>query len=162
MGSNDGRERAPIAASGRAPQNVYSLQQTLILDETMPSALDAQPSVPLSIFGTDLSGLQAIVRYLHEHGALSFSQIATLLNRSPKTIWTTYQHARAPSFPFVEDGLRVPVARFAPRDLSVLEVLVTHLAALGFTNAETARLLALDARTTWTVRKRAERKGVRV
>ena len=38
------------------------------------------PTLPLSIFSTPLSGLQAIVRYLRDTRHLSFSEIATLLN----------------------------------------------------------------------------------
>jgi len=127
-------------------------------DGLQDALFTTEPSVPLSIFSTELSALQAIVRYLHEARRLSFSDIAELLNRSPKTVWTTYAHAKLLSFSYVEDALTVPLSRFSRRDLAPLEALVTYLSRLGFSNVETARLLRLDPRTTWTVAKRAERK----
>ncbi len=128
--------------------------------ETVEAPSFSDVSVPLAIFSTELSALQALVRYLHERRAYSFHQIAQLLNRSEKTIWATYQQAKHSSFRFSESSLVIPVKLFATRTLSPLETVVSYLASLGFSNVETARFLSLDPRTTWTVRRRVAKKEV--
>ncbi|MBU1623037.1 MAG: hypothetical protein KKH52_02535 [Nanoarchaeota archaeon] len=51
--------------------------------------------LPLSIFkDRSISVLEAIVEYLHEAKNLSFKQIALLLNRNERTIWTVYDRVR--------------------------------------------------------------------
>ena len=51
--------------------------------------------IPISIFSDrKLSALESIVFYLHDKHNLKFSQIAVLLSRDPRTIWTVYQRAR--------------------------------------------------------------------
>lgn len=141
--------------------SIYSFQQSLSLPEVSRSIIATDElSVPLSIFSTKLSALQALVRYLHEERLLSFTEIATLLQRSPKTIWTTYQQGRKERFPFIAGGLSIPVTIFSSRLLSPLEALVSYLSQLGLKNVEVAHALNLDPRTTWTVAKRAKKKGV--
>lgn len=150
MRSDDERQEATL---------IYTTAETLHCPREEHLILaHAEPSVPLSIFSTKLSALQALVRYLHEARSLSFSEIGVLLGRSQKTIWTTYQAARKASFPYREDGLTIPLARFSRRQLAPLETLVTYLAELGLSNVESARLLSLDPRTTWTAKQRAKKK----
>jgi len=144
-----------FANDGTAGTLIYTSQHSV---SPLSFSSGEEPSVPVTIFSSQLSGLQALVRYLHERRGLSFAQIATLLNRSQKTIWTTYAAVKDETFFFVETGLEIPLASFAVRDLSVLETIVFYLSSLGFSNVEVARSLALDPRTTWTVKKRAEKK----
>lgn len=154
----------------RQPDFIFLSQHTLdFSSQETPSSLSSsdllsfdEPAVPLSIFSTSLSAFQALVRYLHDHGDYSFTEIGRLLNRSQKTIWASYQQARHLPFSFSEGGLAIPLARFASRQYSPLETIVTFLGELGFSNVEIARALNLDPRTTWTAKKRAaEKKGVR-
>ena len=51
--------------------------------------------IPSSIF-TDrsVSVLEAMVRYLKEKKNLTYHEIAVLLNRDDRTIWTVYQRAK--------------------------------------------------------------------
>ncbi len=52
-------------------------------------------SIPLRIFSDrTLSVLEAIVEYLHEKENLSFHQIALLLNRDDRTVWTCHNRAK--------------------------------------------------------------------
>lgn len=163
---NDKNRVAPanVGLTAEPPRSVYSSTESRLIATAEPrrglqdALFSTEPSVPVSIFSTELSALQAVVRYLHDARQFSFSEIAALLNRSPKTVWTTYAHAKSAKFPFVEDALTVPLSRFSRRDLAPLEALVTYLLKLGFSNAEAARTLKLDPRTTWTAAKRAERK----
>ena len=52
-------------------------------------------SIPSNIL-TDrsVSVLEAIVKYLKEKKRLTYHEIAVLLNRDDRTIWTVYQRAR--------------------------------------------------------------------
>ena len=140
-------------------QIVYSTEHSLSFPGSSALAVE-EPAIPLSIFSTTLSALQALVRYLHDARHYSFSDIARFLGRSPKTIWASYHQAKHIAFSYEEGGLSLPVSRFTNRALAPLEVLVVSLRELGFSNAESARLLRLDPRTTWTAWSRAKKKGV--
>ncbi|MFC1691046.1 hypothetical protein ACFL0W_02585 [Nanoarchaeota archaeon] len=51
--------------------------------------------VPTSIFkDRDVSVLEVLVEFLKEQQGLSFSEIAGLLNRDDRTIWTCYSRAK--------------------------------------------------------------------
>jgi DNA-binding CsgD family transcriptional regulator len=142
------------------PYIFFSSETKLVSEELFPNTPnDVSVALPLSIFPGKLSGLQAIVRYLHDHDH-SFSGIATLLNRSQKTIWATYNKVKDAPFEYERGGLTIPAALFATRKLSPLETIVNYLNNLDFSNAETARMLGLDPRTTWTVKQRIRKKEV--
>lgn len=52
-------------------------------------------NIPSFIFrDRSVSVMEALVKYLKEEQHLSFAQIATLLNRDDRTIWTVYDRAR--------------------------------------------------------------------
>lgn len=52
-------------------------------------------SIPITIFSNrTLSTLEHIITYLKEHHKMRYKEIATLLNRDQRTIWTTYQRAK--------------------------------------------------------------------
>jgi len=51
--------------------------------------------IPLSIFtNRKLSALEVLVSYLKEEFSLTYHEIALLLKRDDRTIWTVYQRAR--------------------------------------------------------------------
>lgn len=61
------------------------------------SALDLAHSalkVPVSIFSSGLSPLEALVQYLHSTG-LRYSEIALQLGKDQRTIWTVHNRAKA-------------------------------------------------------------------
>jgi DNA-directed RNA polymerase specialized sigma24 family protein len=52
-------------------------------------------NIPSFIFkNRDLAALEAIVVYLKDSQGLTYAQIAKILNRDDRTIWTTYQRAK--------------------------------------------------------------------
>lgn len=52
-------------------------------------------TIPLTLFSDrTLSILEHMTKHLKENYELNYTDIATLLNRSPKTIWTVHQRAR--------------------------------------------------------------------
>ncbi len=61
-----------------------------------PKDIPEDLNIPISIF-TDrsLASLEVVVEYLKEVKNLSYHQIAVLLNRNDRTIWTCYNRAKA-------------------------------------------------------------------
>lgn len=52
-------------------------------------------ALPTSIFkNRELSVLEAITVYLKDKKGLTYAQIARLLNRNDRTVWTSYQRAK--------------------------------------------------------------------
>lgn len=52
-------------------------------------------AIPLSIFEkANCTAFEAIVQYLHEEKHLRLSDIAKLLERDPRTIWTVYERVK--------------------------------------------------------------------
>lgn len=119
------------------------------------------PKLPLSIFKSESSTLEIIVKYLHEVEQRSFADIAELLQRDPRTIWHAYRRSVRRNVQLLVDksGITVPVSIFAQRQFSPLEVLVSYLHdqhQLSF--ADIARLLSLSPKTVWTVYNRKQKK----
>ncbi len=52
-------------------------------------------SIPSDIFkNRDLAVLESLVKYLKEDKDFSYAEIADLLNRDDRTIWTVYSRAK--------------------------------------------------------------------
>lgn len=123
----------------------------------------AQTLLPINIFNTEaLSSLEAIVKYLKEVKKLTFHEIAVVLKRDDRTIWTTYAKSRKKMlahFHLLPSKYVVPAALFAERKLSVLETLAHYLReTLKLSLHDIATLLNRDDRTIWTVCSRARKK----
>lgn len=120
--------------------------------------------LPVSIFDNkELSCLETIVKYLKEELDLNYSKIALLLNRDPRTIWTTYNIAcrkRKEKLPAKESEFFVPVSVFTNRKLSVLESIISYLKDnFNLRYSEIAALLRRDERNIWTVYNRYKKKN---
>ena len=50
--------------------------------------------IPISVFQNKCSILKSIIAYLREKHDLRFSEIAKLINRDQRTVWTVYQRAK--------------------------------------------------------------------
>ena len=122
----------------------------------------SQEFIPVVIFDNDkLSTFEALVKYLKEILKYKFVKIASLLQRSDKTIWITYKKARQkmPSrFPSVVSDIKIPISNFSNRDFTILESLVYYLKYSGYSNHEIAKMLQRDDRTIWAVINRSKRK----
>ena len=55
---------------------------------------ETEYNLPVSIFRTDLSILEAVVVYLKDKFRLSYHQIGQLLKRDERTVWTVYHRAQ--------------------------------------------------------------------
>lgn len=118
-------------------------------------------TIPISILCTKkLSSLEAIVKYLRENKKLSYSSIAHLLERNPKTLAVTYRQAKikySEEFHIRIEDKTLPTTIFSKK-LSILESICHHLRTQENSYAEIARMLCKDQRTVWTVCHRAEKK----
>ena len=119
--------------------------------------------IPISVFSNEeLSTLEIICKYLKENRNLSYHDIAVLIKRDDRTIWTTYQNSlRKFSKPLVieKSELFVPVSIFAYRTFSSFEALVVFLKEVSkLRYNEIAKLLRKDQRNVWAVYNRAIKK----
>ncbi|MBI4440734.1 response regulator transcription factor [Candidatus Woesearchaeota archaeon] len=169
-----GRERRsePLFASSLANdadfQEAKKLYLCLKQKHRLPSSVLFQQLeeqdilIPVTIFNRDLSGLEAICKYLRENCRLSNKEIAKRLNRSEKTTWQAYQSSRE-KFPapynIPPTQYTIPISDIQSRQLSVLETIVKHLKETFKLSYHTiATLLMRDDRTIWTVYHRAQQK----
>jgi len=136
-------------------QCLYSFSHTTEWDV---QTLQSEKTVPISIFSGKTPALQVIVRYLREQEKLAYKDIAELLGRAESTIRVTHRNAPRDELR-IEEGLSLPI-EFFQFGLSPLETVVYFLERKGLRNVEIAALLALDPRTTATVKRRIKEKGV--
>ena len=111
--------------------------------------------IPLIIFFNDkLSSLETTVKFLKENRNLNFSQIAKLLNRDPRTIWTTYTKAKKKlqkPFQKIFSKHNIPISSLQDRSLGILESICLYLKdSLHLTIHEIALALKRSNKTIWT------------
>ena len=122
----------------------------------------SEKNFPISILKTELSGLEAIVKFLKENRKNSYKEIATLLKRNPKTLAVSYNVAKTKkpekfSKYICANKTKIPFSVFS-EELSILEAICAYLKSENMSYSEIARLINKDPRTVWTVCKRAEKK----
>ena len=123
-------------------------------------------TVPSSIFlDRELAPLESLSEYLKEQEGLSYHEIALLVGRDDRTIWTCYNRAKkkrgeTPSTEAVAGSVvQIPVSIFKNRTLAPLESITNHLKELeGLSFHEIAVLLNRDDRTIWTCHNRGQKK----
>lgn len=129
----------------------------------------SQLAIPTTIFlDRTLKILEPVVEYLKESKGLSYHEIAVLLNRNDRTIWTAYSRAKKKRQPHLHaalpkqgepDAVFIPVSVIADRKLKVFEAIVSYLKEThNFTFHQIAVLLNRDDRTIWTINHRAQKK----
>ncbi len=119
--------------------------------------------VPVSVFRSQLSPLQAFVKFLVEEERYSYAQIANLLGRDQRTIWNTYHTAcikKKERLEIEQSKYFVDLRIFSDRHLSFLEHLCMYLRErYSLRYRDIAALLGKDDRTIWTVCRRATLKN---
>jgi len=117
-------------------------------------------TIPISVFNNnELGCLETIVKYLKEYLKLRYHEIAVLLNRNDRTVWTTYNVAnkkRKKALLVKESHFSIPISIFENRSLSAFELIVKHLKEnFNLRYSQIAELLNRDERNIWTVYNRA-------
>lgn len=130
--------------------------------ELFDALLGKGDGLPISIFNSDLSGLEAIVAYLIDVKEKSGTEIAKLLNRKRSTIYTTYQKAKrklSGKLDYSDVSVMIPLGIFTDRTFSILESLVHYLMDdCKFSTVKTAKLLGKNYSTIRTVYNRYKSK----
>ena len=120
-------------------------------------------AIPISVFDNkELSSLETICKYLKENQNLTYHEIAVLLNRNDRTIWTTYNNSKKKLpvlFIINKSEYYLPISIFKERKLSVLETIAVYLKdSQNLTLHQIAVLLNRNDRTIWTVYNRGKKK----
>ena len=115
-------------------------------------------NIPLKLFSNEKLGvLEVIVKYLKENTSLSYSDIAKLLNRDQRTIWTTYSKAiKKHKEPFRIDSNDefIAISPFSNTRYSPLQVLIKELEEKGNSLKQIARLTNRSYKNIWMTKKR--------
>ena len=124
---------------------------------------DEETMIPISIFNTKLGALETITKYLIEVAKLKNSEVAKILNRNIRTIWSTYDKAKKKlPLKFILGGKEkffIPTSRFRNRSFSTLEIIVKYLKEGYNLNLHNiAILIKRDDSTVWTVYNRVKNK----
>ena len=147
-------------------KSVHALTQILddlflkhgITPEQLLTAIvqNKSPVIPLSVFSNKLSVLEIVVKYLREEKHLKYSEIAHLLDRDDRTIWTTYNNGlkKLKSLVVQRTDEYIPVSIFSSRKYSVLESLVLYLKELGYSFGKISLLLNKNYQTIYTSYRR--------
>ncbi len=127
---------------------------------------DKYTTVPSSIFlDRELAPLESISEYLKDEKGLSYHEIALLVGRDDRTIWTCYNRVKkkreqAPrQMKYAEHVVEIPVDIFKNRTFAPLESITAHLKDAGnLSFHEIASLINRDDRTIWTCYSRVKKK----
>ena len=130
----------------------------ILTDKELLDLVKRYSPIPISIF-RDNSPLEALVKYLKENLNLSLNEIASLINRDPRTIWITYNNSKKSIKKLdINSKITIPLNYFAERQLSILENLVDFLVDQGYSLVKISALLNRNYKTTWTIYKRVKEK----
>jgi len=120
--------------------------------------------LPTGIFSNrKLSFLESIVKYLKENLGYNYHEIAVLMNRDERNIWTIYDRTKKKRFTAEispkQYSIGIPLSVVQDRSLSILEVVVVYMKdGLQLPNITIAKLLDRSDKTIWTCYNRAKAK----
>ena len=117
--------------------------------------------IPANIFSKELGALEALTKYLKENLAMSYKEIAELLNRNERTIWTAYNKAKQKQEKPIETkqtSILISISFLNNRKLTILESLILFLKSKNMKFNEIASLLNRDQRNIWTIYSNAVKK----
>ncbi|HVY01633.1 MAG TPA: hypothetical protein VHA12_02625, partial [Candidatus Nanoarchaeia archaeon] len=117
-------------------------------------------SIPLSVFSTQLGALEAISLYLREKKLLKFSEIAEILQRNERTIWTAHKKAKQKNIKIYEKSSeKIPLQALSYSQLTIFESLIKYLKETKeMKYSQISTILCRDQRNIWTIYNRAHQK----
>jgi len=100
---------------------------------------------------------------MKENLSMNYHQIAEILNRDERTIWTAYNKAKTKQSKPIrikKTSMLMPVSIFKNKKLTTLESIIIHLKQKQkqMRYSEIAKLLNRDQRNIWTIYSRAIKK----
>ena len=133
-----------------------------ILEEVMK---EEGIGIPISIFNSNLSGLELIIRYLKDSKKISFKDIANQLNRKLSTIYNTYNNSIKKykgNLDIYNAKYFMPTNIFFDRKFSILESIVAYLKInQGISLTQISALLHKNYSTIMTVYRRYNLKNAK-
>ncbi len=136
-------------------------EEGIDVQSLVDAAAVQEPHIPVSIFAaTQLTCFEAAILYLSDHEKYTYTTIANLTSRDPRTIWETASRARkkrSDPLPVDESGRSIPLAVLRNRKRSPLQAVVLYLFTtqhLSF--ARIAKILHRDPRNIWAVYQKAK------
>ena len=79
---------------GRDERGIWANYKRAIKKMPWPFEINGSISVPVSIFNSDKSILEALISYLKDVKKMRNKKIAQLLNKNPANIWTVHNRAK--------------------------------------------------------------------
>lgn len=153
------------------PTNALIMHKSLGISELVDILIDkgvlkpedltssVEKLIPISIFTTSLSPLEAMVRYLIENILVPEKNVSKILGKNTSTIKTAYKNSSKKKFDFRKSNHFIPLNEFEKNcDLSILEIVVSYLKKQEFGITQIGNIIERDPRTIWTIAKRAETK----
>jgi len=158
------REKHTLSKAETLSLLVNELKEKYDLSEEEISELtQTRKTIPVEIFSTEIGCLEALCKYLKENKNMSYHEIAEVLARDDRTIWTAYKKAcekRPAQFAASGEGLSVPLKIFKDRTKTVLESLVVHLKDVrGMRHTDIAKLIKRDQRNIGTSYARVKKRS---
>jgi hypothetical protein len=70
-------------------------QKILLAQKLPPNPEDEYVKIPTFVFkDRSVAVFESLVEYLKDHKGLTFHEIAVMLNRNDRTIWTVYKRSK--------------------------------------------------------------------
>jgi hypothetical protein len=111
-------------------------------------------TIPTTIFSKKLGALESISKYMKENLGISYHNIAELLNRDERTIWTSYNKATEKQKESIEvktTEIFIPISVLNNRELTILESVINYLREKDMKYSEIAKLINRDQRNVRTI-----------
>jgi surface protein len=118
-------------------------------------------TIPSTIFSKELGALETISKYMKENLGISYHNIAELLNRDERTIWTAYNKAlekQNKPIEVKETEIFIPISVLNNRELTVLESVINYLREKDMKYSEIAKLINRDQRNVRAIYTRIEKR----
>jgi hypothetical protein len=125
--------------------------------EIFSKVLKEKKGIPISVFHSDISCFEIIVKYLKDVEGWPFKKISSVLNRHLSTLYTTYQNSNSKfkgSFDVSDRSVMIPFDIISSREYSVLESIVAYLVKENYSLAQISSLLGKNYNTIKTVYRR--------
>ncbi|MFH1787274.1 MAG: hypothetical protein ABH811_00560, partial [archaeon] len=122
--------------------------------------LKLEIEIPIGIFVNKLGALESISKYMKENLNMDYCEIAKLLNRNERTIWTACKKASEKQKKLVfnkKSNLLLPISIFDNK-LTILENVIVYLRKIKMRYNEIAEFIERDQRNIWTIYSRAMKK----
>lgn len=136
-------------SNSNSTQDMIAVLESVIKEYKTKESINR---VPIIIFSNRKLGvLEAIVKYLKEKN-ISYHEIAVILNRDDRTIWTTYNKAckkDKETFQIIQSEETIDPKIFSNRKQSPLEALIIHLTDRGMTFKQISTTLNRSYKTIW-------------